>query len=497
MTTKCFFALCSVALVTLPVLGQGTLTTSRGDDAEVVQKQDAGKSELKTLYVGVAVCRRCHADPKDVQGEPPILCRCTEIKYWERDRHKEAFNVLLADQAKAIGRALGIPDVAKHPECLTCHGVFFRDPTTRDAGFRLEEGVSCVVCHGPHRNWYYLHGSDVVSDRLDWRKKSREEKEKDYGMTDLWDPAKRANLCLSCHLGNAAEGKVVTHAMYAAGHPPLPGFEPAAFSNRMPRHWQYIKEKRAEVKKLLQFSEEAAQFEPSRLAVLGGLVELRDTMALLAAQTAAPNWPELAQFDCYACHHDLKVQSWRQKRGYTGKPGRPALRRWPAELARLGVRHAGGDEKELRARLEAVYHACDAQPFGNPAEIRERAQDVVKYLNSLMAQFAKKPFDRAACLRCFHDLCTLAAEQVPDYDSARQITWALGILYQDLTNTRPQESTDAAVRTLWQDLDTQLRLEPPPGTEKQLPAFLDRLNLYDPFRFQETLEDLRGHLPRP
>ena len=32
-------------------------------------------------------------------------------------------------------------------------------------------------------------------------------------------------MCLSCHLGNAREGRVVTHEMYAAGHPPLPGFE--------------------------------------------------------------------------------------------------------------------------------------------------------------------------------------------------------------------------------------------------------------------------------
>ena len=62
-------------------------------------------------------------------------------------------------------------------------------------------------------------------------------------MTDLWDPVRRAETCASCHVGNHDEGKVVTHAMYAAGHPPLPGFETATFGDLEPRHWQYLSEK--------------------------------------------------------------------------------------------------------------------------------------------------------------------------------------------------------------------------------------------------------------
>ena len=63
-------------------------------------------------------------------------------------------------------------------------------------------------------------------------------------MTDLWDPVKRATKCASCHIGNPGEQKVVTHAMYAAGHPPLPGLETATFSDAMPRHWEYLREKK-------------------------------------------------------------------------------------------------------------------------------------------------------------------------------------------------------------------------------------------------------------
>ncbi len=43
---------------------------------------------------------------------------------------------------------------------------------------------------------------------------------------------------MSCHVGNATQGKVVTHPMFAAGHPPLPPIEVASFSKNEPQHWR-------------------------------------------------------------------------------------------------------------------------------------------------------------------------------------------------------------------------------------------------------------------
>src|SRR5207248_334113 len=42
---------------------------------------------------------------------------------------------------------------------------------------------------------------------------------------------------------NVKEGKIVTHEMYAAGHPPLPGIEIATFGDALPRHWETLTEK--------------------------------------------------------------------------------------------------------------------------------------------------------------------------------------------------------------------------------------------------------------
>ena len=51
-------------------------------------------------------------------------------------------------------------------------------------------------------------------------------------------PSNAHKLCLSCHVGNAAQGKVITHAMYAAGHPPLPAMDIATFALNQPQHWR-------------------------------------------------------------------------------------------------------------------------------------------------------------------------------------------------------------------------------------------------------------------
>ena len=85
----------------------------------------------------------------------------------------------------------------------------------------MSQGVSCDGCHGPAERWLQPHAFNTKM----WRALSPEEKETRFGMFNVRDPVKQAQLCMSCHVGNAAEGKVVTHAMMAAGHPPLPSLK--------------------------------------------------------------------------------------------------------------------------------------------------------------------------------------------------------------------------------------------------------------------------------
>src|SRR5262249_42928535 len=155
--------------------------------------------------------------------------------------------------------------------------------------------------------------------------------------------------CTSCHVGSPSEGKVVTHAMFAAGHPPLPSFEVATFSRNQPPHWReardvpyFQKHSEEDVK---NFHLEDMDFQRTKLALVGSVVALRQTMNLVRerADFEAPNprevwpellfgpeaakvpddallrkeapsrWPELAMAhsDCFACHHDLKYPGYR------------------------------------------------------------------------------------------------------------------------------------------------------------------------------------------
>src|SRR5262249_28360518 len=143
-----------------------------------------------------------------------------------------------------MAKVLGY-DVTKAKECLACHGVALPNEKVRKASFAVHfdvnEGISCAVCHGPHREWIAAHGIMVTAARL--RAPTGEKREVNCGMYTLHAPVGRAELCASCHVGNLHEGKFVTHEMYAAGPPPLPGFEAATFSNSMPRHWRYMHEK--------------------------------------------------------------------------------------------------------------------------------------------------------------------------------------------------------------------------------------------------------------
>jgi hypothetical protein len=463
------------------------------------------KGTLSTVYYGVIICADCHEAPKRSEPEP-VLCRCTEVKIWkEQDKHKDAYVVLRSERAQRMSLILGIKDATADRSCLSCHGVDIRDPNVKiDKTFKPEEGVSCVACHGAHAEWVDIHGARLQREK--WRALSRAEKERDYGMTDLWNPATRAKTCAACHIGDSRQGKVITHAMYAAGHPPLPGFEVATFSNAMPRHWQDLKEKSPAVQRLLSYT--PGVHEETKAVIIGGVVELREALELLAAQAARRGLtkePEnrlldLAQVDCYACHHELKTPSWRQERGYWGSPGRPPLRQWPLALVKLGIDHAGLNRylPDFESKLRALHDAFNRQPFGKLPEVARTARELAECCQDLESGLSKKstPYDQTAAVRLLRYLCVLSAAETPDYDSARQMAWAFEVIYSELD---PKPAHDTEIQAKLKALDDELKLSLPSGQQHQilaeLPPALRKISEYDPARFQQTFRELARILP--
>jgi hypothetical protein len=491
----------------LAALLSGMEPSVRGQRPKAVGNQQE-KPGLSKLYFGVDTCINCHSkkDPSELKP-PPILCRCNEVLTWEKaDKHKDAYKNLLGPRGLQMAKLLGIPDVGKEKSCVSCHGVYVAPDKLKeltDPSFKPEDGVSCVACHGPYAEWVNPHGSTLQRDRDKWRSLTRQTKEEQYGMTDLWDPAKRTKMCASCHIGNTDEGKVVTHAMYAAGHPPLPSIEIATFSDEMPRHWQYLREKNERAQKMLGYN--PAELERTKLVVVGGAVEFQAAMELLAtqaelvAQTGDPESRllDLARFDCYACHHDLKRPSWRQARGYSGTPGRPQSNSWPLALIKMGILHAG-QPKDLDDRLNRLHRAFGMEPFGKLDQIASAARDLANWSQQLKDELdnPNTKYDQASVPRLLRQLCALAALETPDYDTARQMAWAFRVMYSEWM---PKPANDAQIAEQLKALNEQLKLTLPSGQEQQilvqLPLALQKISDYDPAPFKQRFEALAKLLP--
>jgi hypothetical protein len=471
--------------------------------AQRARAGDDAPSKPTLRYYGVSECARCHKTP--VKDEPaPLLCQCNEYLKWSEDKHREAFTALAGNRAQAMGKLLKIPDVTTATECTCCHGIAVTEPTLLHKSFKREDGVSCVVCHGPYKEWIDKHGG---VDREEWRQLSREVKEQKYGMRDLWDPAKRAHLCLSCHLGDR-EGKFVTHDMLAAGHPPLPGIEAATFSDQMPRHWQYLREKDKKVQELLHF--DGKEREQTKLVLVAGVVNLAQEARMLAGQAEEclqapePNGRSLdwASFECFACHHDLKTPNWRQLRGYRGKPGRPPMPSWPAALVKLAIHHTAADDAaaaqltaDFTKALGKVSAAFDAQPFGDPALIAPAAKDLAKWAEDMARTVAAKPCDEAAGRKLLRRLTKQYRTELVDYDSARQVTWAFRIMYGEL---EPMPAPE--IKETLDKLSVQLKLELPAGKErsieKELKQSLEVRNRYDAEELRKAFSRLAERLEK-
>ena len=477
--------------------------------------ETAAEEQPTKLFFGTAACKLCHGRDEPFQDpEFPPLCRCTEYGIWNtHDKHKEAYKVLSSERGQQIARLLKKDVFQPDTGCVSCHGALVPEDHAqlKDPTFKLEDGVSCAICHGSYKEWVSQHGNLLAIERANWRKLSRDEKEQHYGMTDLWDPAKRASLCLSCHLGSVEQNKLVTHAMYAAGHPPLPGVEVATFSEAMPRHWEYPEEKSPQVRELLAFPPN--EVEQTKLLVVAGVAAMREGVHLLGAQAEAcaeAEQPEdrlldLANFDCSACHHDLKSPSWRQARGYSGLPGRPVQRPWPFALVELGVRFAArrSDAAEaelgsLRSKLAQLQDAFDARPFGDARAVVPAAHAVESWANDLIKRLEAEHYERTDSLWLLGQLCSLRGNRLPDYDSARQIAWAFRVLYSNLT---PKPAGNPEIEQLLGELTQELALDLPAGQERHilehLPKNLEAMGSYDPEEFGKRLGALGELLPEP
>jgi hypothetical protein len=457
-------------------------------------------------YTGADDCIRCHVSQGP--GNTSDLVKLTEYATWKTlDKHALAAAALRGKLGKQISHRLSGDDkndtFVLMPEggCLGCHSSYFPGQNAIADPLKLDEGVSCDACHGPSSVWGGKHYPKRGDDPKDlWINKTPEQK-REFGLRDLRNPVERARLCSSCHIGSAEEGRVVTHAMYAAGHPPLTSFEVASFSKALPPHWYekkdvpLFKAKHDQYKDLYKLDEPLPN---TRLVLSGGVASLRQHLALVAgraSEVAAKHWPEkelpawknvkdarslwpqaaLAHLDCAACHHELRNPSERAERGYgvtlldgkfvRGTPGRPAPRLWSLALAQIALQ--SNNTEDLNAALTKLNAACcKGRPFGDMAVVEAAA------MQARDAVDLKFKFDDAKALDILKRLTTLPSERSPDFDGARQLAAAFIGVYADL-DSKPAE--DARIREILTDLETKLDLFAPSSLTKRYQIVAERM----------------------
>ena len=468
-------------------------TVWQGARFNVVTASDTAVKNVKTTkptraFVPAGACAQCHNSGSsslrgfEVETTKSLpLVRLDESDVWTReDKHRRAFDALVGERGRKMGELLGIRDISMERSCLACHSTGFSEDLPVDdyseAVKVRSEGVACIACHGSHEEWVGTHG---IQSKF-WRSLPVSVKTENYGMTNLRSTEVRAKVCSSCHVGRPSEGKLVTHAMYATGHPPLPPFELSQFTEAMSRHWWDPSEVKAftdpvDGTKLCELNQvDRHERIKTKSLVIGAVVELRESFRVLAelAERRAVGkdaiWPEFAMMDCRSCHRELKVfvadsgaapERFRKVGGSLGAPGLP---RWPLTLIPLAIAQASSVHPGAQGSLGAALAEVDAAfrskpPFGDLATLSRASNRVVEWSDAMLAALHSTAFDQTHLTRLRDALDELSSQAIVDRDSARQTAWAVKSLEEELRNGAPR-SADA--KAAFSALDRLLKLNP-------------------------------------
>lgn len=306
-----------------------------------------------------------HPEPNQIRGD--------EYFVWLNDPHAQAFRTLSGQRSKQILQNLGVVDDAFQPlagseelfqkhwqNCLGCHETsrHLEAPAAQDRHVSAREGVSCESCHGKAENWLDLHY------RNDWQKASVDFKSK-LGLLGTHDKAARIRQCSTCHVGSSRGD--VNHDLIAAGHPAL-RFEYVWYQSRLPKHWK------AGRKNL-------APDSPAQDWLLGQLVSAVASLELqerrISGQGFENIWPELADYNCFACHQSLRYSSFARQQRLRGPAAQKhALRypipwgNWNLSLVPLLAEHAESPEaREAVAFLQKLNETVQKYPPVPRAEL--------------------------------------------------------------------------------------------------------------------------------
>ena len=378
---------------------------------------DKSKAEDLYMYLGAASCSgsACHGS---TTPRTKLRIGQNEFYIWsQKDNHAKGYEVLTKEDSQIIAKNLKIPKPEESDRCLVCHAMSL-NPDHQGKLYDVTEGVTCEVCHGPAEKWLGPH----ISKDFDSQKAGS------LGMYNTKNLVMRADKCLECHAGS--EGKEVTHELIGAGHPRLT-FEIDNYTHAMPPHWLPPKNK----KELEWFG--------TRAWAVGQAAAFRNQIKRLVSsrRTGIGLWPDLAHFDCFACHHavvdrlhnisekDKADQPWRN-RDYDGKPGRLVLNSPSYAVFRHVANLLSPEEGKDLERLMKAFHEGLTGKGAPPESFNITIRRLSELSEKLLAQVSQYTFTQKSVwslmISISGDNHRLTAS---DFQAAEQAVLALASLY--------------------------------------------------------------------
>lgn len=402
-------------------------------------------------HLGVVTCagNTCHganAPLKDSRVQQ------NEFSVWHReDKHAKAYTVLFNDASKRMARNLGIAAAHTEKLCLDCHADNV-PPHLRGKRFQLEDGVGCEACHGggerylgPHVSGSGTHANNVA-----------------LGLYPGDEPEARAALCLSCHLGT--RDQLATHRIMGAGHPRI-SFELDTFTHIQPAHFRVDQD----------YRERKTNWNGVQVWAIGQVLAAERFLELFLEPKyqAAGVMPELAFFDCHACHRPMKKPHWAPRESAGLQPGTIHVN--DANLLMLYhlLRSVAPEQgRRLHDGLRRLHHATTV----GMKDSNQAAAELRPLLGEIRETLRQRPFSP-------HEMRALAADLVRagergdynDYGAAEQAAMALGAIGAALR-------ADGAL--------APQQAERMDGSLKELDGVFKDDHAYDPNRMFEALKAL-------
>ena len=373
------------------------------------------------MHLGVASCATgvCHGK---LTPQESVNVWLNEYRIWSaEDRHARAFQTLLTDESRQIAEKLGLPSAQTAKICLDCHADNVA-PEKRGPRFQLSDGVGCEACHGGAELWIESHTEPGITHEANLER----------GMYATEDPVARAEICLSCHLGTVDQ--LATHRIMGAGHPRL-RFELEAFTANQPAHYAIDDD----------YLERKGRIAGFNLWLTGQLKSATRYLSLVQSRLyeADGAFPELAFYDCHACHHSMDDRRWSRTHVGAGvDPGTPRLQNQHFLMLEAVSRVLEpGAAAELSRSVESFVRAGGA----GARAVADATQALLGWLGGRERAWASADYEAAQVAGIRRGILAMAAAgELADYASAEQAFLALESLTLYLgANERQRSALDS------------------------------------------------------